>query len=527
MQSQFKEEILQCLSPITEENNVGIDAKYSNEFTLITKEMDKIIHADDMDKITYPDGINWKLIINNSLHILIMQSKDINIAGYLCLSLFKEFGYNGLNSGFEVYKGLLNEFKNNLFPQKKKEKRTIIARKNAFQSFEIQIASSIRIKAPDDEEFKILNEIETKVKEIQSVIYEQMKIEYSFFKIIDQLKVLKDNNSNNPKANKSQDQDEPVENHVESVNIIPQKNPSIKEKEKTDIDSKKEIDPKKEINSYASTLLSKNLSNPIPYKIHRIILWDSLKCAPQIIKENKTKFPYPIRKKLSDFDEKEPIKRIKLMERLFVGGGLFLLDIQRKIVQAMQQEGPGFKEASESIKFEVFRFCERFPNIVTMTYSNEKEFADKDTREWIDQITNQFKMNNKNDEIRISFEDTSLANDFEKALNLAKDNELQKALELLHKKTIFDMDRKNIFCRRLYAGHLCLNYNHEKEAMLIMEDLFEQAIINKLEYWDTQLFSELCTGLEKAYQINNVKHTKKERQTVQKAILRLGLKYTF
>jgi type VI secretion system ImpA/VasJ family protein len=98
--------------PIPQKAPCGIDLEdeFDEDYTAFKTETDKLSSA-----LTEGE-IDWNSVVDLSQKILANKSKDMRVAGYLCLGLLKRDGLVGLAEGLEAYQALLEEYWDGLFP---------------------------------------------------------------------------------------------------------------------------------------------------------------------------------------------------------------------------------------------------------------------------------------------------------------------------------------------------------------------------------------------------------------------------
>jgi type VI secretion system ImpA/VasJ family protein len=98
--------------PIPQKAPCGIDLEdeFDEDYTAFKTETDKLSSA-----LTEGE-IDWNSVVNLSQKILANKSKDMRVAGYLCIGLLKRDGLVGLAEGLEAYQALLEEYWDGLFP---------------------------------------------------------------------------------------------------------------------------------------------------------------------------------------------------------------------------------------------------------------------------------------------------------------------------------------------------------------------------------------------------------------------------
>lgn len=88
----------------SDDDPVGDDPKYLDEFDLIKTEIEKI------------SGCNFALVETHAKYILLEKSKDLRVAGYLLLALTYLKGLSGLIEGLSIYNEMLASFGATMHP---------------------------------------------------------------------------------------------------------------------------------------------------------------------------------------------------------------------------------------------------------------------------------------------------------------------------------------------------------------------------------------------------------------------------
>ncbi|HDD45374.1 MAG TPA: type VI secretion system protein TssA, partial [Candidatus Desulfofervidus auxilii] len=100
-------------SPIESNPPCGLDVRYEPEFEELQNEI---------DKLSSPTGgtIEWSKVLELSSKILTEKSKDLLVTSYLCTALVELKGIEGFVKGLKIYKDMIENFWENLFPPKKR-----------------------------------------------------------------------------------------------------------------------------------------------------------------------------------------------------------------------------------------------------------------------------------------------------------------------------------------------------------------------------------------------------------------------
>jgi type VI secretion system protein VasJ len=105
--------VIQLCVPFTPEKT-GIDPRHSEEFYQLKQEIDKV------------SGADYELIEKNCETILLKQSKDLRVVGYLLFAKLQRQGIAGASLALNLYAALVEKFGTQLFPEKSEVKASSI-----------------------------------------------------------------------------------------------------------------------------------------------------------------------------------------------------------------------------------------------------------------------------------------------------------------------------------------------------------------------------------------------------------------
>ena len=524
----FKEIIEKCLKPLEADSPVGEDVKYDDLFAEVSAEISKLTSGAGK-----PD---WKKVADGSIKIISEKSKDLNTAGYLCLGLFIEYGYEGLAAGFEIYHGILTNFEPDYFPKRKKEPATEKVRRLAVEWLNLRIPPYIKDRKPKNEEFDYVLKASDELIKIQEISQNIAKPPPALGTLVSNIDVYKgeaesEKKEKEQKAKEKAEKENAEKDESKIKKFLKKKKPEKKaeeiEKKAFEAPSEETIrsNPLPAMISIATGLREEDPSNPIPYRLLRVAKWDSLKKAPDD-KDGITKLPLPVikdtmgavRTKFME-NKADPIETIQSCEKVFSNWGLWWLDLQRTIFNAAQKAGDNYKSVVDVIKTELIRLLKRFPELPNKKFADGTSFADDNTKSWLEDLKEGQTQNTS-----VSSVSDNLAKELENARNTASEQDINAALSILQQGVSKASNKENAFHLRLLAGQLCLKNNKIKEGRVILEDLFQQTKNIKLEDWNPALFSQLCIDLEKAYHRDKVPLDSPCIKIVQEALLRTDLR---
>ncbi|MGA1826157.1 MAG: type VI secretion system domain-containing protein [bacterium] len=336
------------LQPIADDKPTGNSARYASEFDILGAEILKL-------ESNEPDSIDWAKVEELSVFILQTISKDLLVASFLCEALFIQQNFDGLSIGFTILRDMLKEYWDSLFPEIDRMKGRI----SAIEWLIKQLSASIPQKNSGPSNRQRVIECSNLWEEIDALLQEKLK-------------------DNTPDSSKIKDL---FQNRV-------------KEQEKDTCGSPRISDTKKALLHAQATLIriaalirTKHPENPLPYRIVRAVTWMMLDHLPpaknQItdIQEISSSIRTSIEK---DLQSKDWLKVINCVEDIFVKYPFsFWLEGHKYSIQAMEKLGPSYSKARLVIIEEFAHFIRRFPDIVTLRFSNGAPFASEQTKQWI------------------------------------------------------------------------------------------------------------------------------------------------
>src|SRR5262249_3195969 len=159
----------QVRSPISAEAPGGRDVRYDDEFDALKNEVGKqsaVASRTDFDRLVQrggqliggkaggdgvgtlteeAGGADYSRIVDLATSILTSKSKDLQVAGFLCMGLYRRERYAGLAEGLDVYKSLIEGFWDSLYP----EMRRLEGRRNAVQWVAENIGNLVPVRPPE------------------------------------------------------------------------------------------------------------------------------------------------------------------------------------------------------------------------------------------------------------------------------------------------------------------------------------------------------------------------------------------
>ena len=427
-----------CFAPLIP-HDVGVDSTYDIAFERIKQEIEKL------------SGCDYGVIIDNSHALLSTTTKDLRVAGYLCLGLTYTHKTAGLVAGLSLYSHLLQQFGEQLYPKSANGKATTIAWLN-----NPKLTAFLNDATMDH---AIHSEISITINTLNSAI-KHLSESYQTFNILNQWLLTK------PKT-------------------LPSQNKAKQEKQATETESI--IQTPKDASQLQEQLIlfwQKENHWPLACELARTHRWSVLSIPPH--KKGKTNIPPPRKEARIQLEKsashETPEKCLALCESLFMGpSGAFYLDLQYHAHQAAINL-PNESLASD-LQQRTFLLCQKHPQLLTLRFTDNTPFASTKVKDWLHQdnasqtapkktsasaLLNQAPNTHLND--TLSFLDTYPA---------------QSALEKL-----FILQAK---------GRACIQDKHYKLGYIFYKTLFTESYDKQLMIWQPEealpIWQEIATFL--------------------------------
>lgn len=107
-------DIAALLAPISAAAPAGEEARSTDEYDLVSSELDKLTN------ISAATPIDWGLVAQHGANILATQSKDFMLAAWVSAAWMERHGIQGLQAGLELHAGLIEQYWQNGFPPLKR-----------------------------------------------------------------------------------------------------------------------------------------------------------------------------------------------------------------------------------------------------------------------------------------------------------------------------------------------------------------------------------------------------------------------
>jgi type VI secretion system protein VasJ len=512
--------------PISTEYPAGNDISFEIEFEWLEKEYGKLSkptlkrssddegsdqHGDSFNLI-YED-VNWHKIVDIIVDILQGKSKDLRIAAYLVWGLLEIEKVDGLLRGLTVYRDIVFNFWNDLFPPIKRLTARIACAEMFCSHLKKRISASDDSRIPIErsdkssivKSVKILEELNRYFKTNANTDSEIFRgLSNILTKRLEESRKKKkteisEYGSDRLEVNQTETTQTDLANQQPSLtksHKIESSSPTIQNSD-VDIPAPAEFNTPKDVADYfiglrhsggklSSYGLQGLTTDPVPYRWLRVVQWINVKINDKLEYLNDMG---PHEMQLEQLENlylsAQWDKLLRLSEELFAQRWAWL-DTQRYSCEALQQLGPDYIEAREAILKEVIFFLRSSPHLVKLKYRSGVHVANMETQKWLKALlSNQSEFDGDNPDLsnNHSFEkDSGHTQDVFSASADLKQN-IETAESLLNK----SLGERQAYLIRLNLAECLLKQNRFILAYSYLDTLDNINKAHDLEAWEPDL----------------------------------------
>jgi len=468
--------------------------------------------------------VDWQTVVEAASTIIEEQSKDLLACSYLCRGLFEEEGYSGLATGLNILVDIVQyHWEVAYLP-----KRRVRGRGGEIQWLVDNLHSVLEQRPPEQNDGEAVRAISAAVDQLELELDERLGEHSPIFRTLrnpirSHLKSLEAEAaevqdapqpsatpkrtpaSAAPPSEQSTTYQSPpaaASNEVTPTASAAPHGPNISQVGSSETEIKTAVKATQgAINEIAAAWRAQKLSDPRPYAIVRFATWMNLAHSPQPpqIQDGKLILPGPSTNQLAELRQLqlagEHAQLIEKAERLFgnpkAPANGFWLDGHRLVAQSLTALGGEFKTARETLVLAVRYYLERFPAAIEGAFNNDIPFADSETRLWLDNEVARTIGPDRDKDAAKQEADSSMAEAFDTAGQLATQGKTTEALRLLRDGARQATTQRQRFAWRLQQARLCIDLNLPDIAQALLEDLLSWADTYRLDEWEPTLSIEI------------------------------------
>jgi type VI secretion system protein VasJ len=375
------------VDPIPGPSPAGTDPSYEPEFEALQGEIDKLgmVSADGV-------GIDWSKVIDLASKILSTKAKHFLAAAYLGAALIKTNGISGLAEAARLLKDLTANYWDTMFPPAKRAR----ARANALTWWRDQVSAYLEtFETADTFEPGFVETTSADLDALDKFLGEKLEDAPSLREIISFVSRLPVAAPPPPEAEQAQ-----AEPQAEGAPAAPRAQPApAPAQPRTPAAPAPTGDPgadAKALVAFAldqlqragALMLSKDLSDPLAYRVNRLSSWTPVAMAPPA-EDGKTMIPQPedeIKGALASLKANRQFEDLVKACESRVPQMLFWLDLHRICAEALDMMGARYKDALDALALETALFVKRLPEVAGLAFADGTPFADTQTKSWLSSI---------------------------------------------------------------------------------------------------------------------------------------------
>jgi type VI secretion system protein VasJ len=488
-------------TPISPEKPAGEDIRYEPEFEALQAEIEKLSSP------TSTGAIDWDKVVHLSREILAEKSKNLIVAGYLCIGLLQTESLAGLGPGTSLMADLVETFWNDLYPPKKRMR----GRKNAIEWLFDKLQAFVE-SLPEDAFLgeKEKTDITASLDRLDAFLAENMDDAPLLHPLKNRVVAipgppgsqetrpgsapeLKTAEAEVPAAAEFEPEETP---QVKPEPVVTTRTPPVQAtgSAQTDKDARDLL--RRGLDQFRQAALAmreKEIGNPVAYRLMRIATWIEIENTPPTT-DGKTLIPPPAEtyvNTLKNLHQQGNFKELINTAEPGVGQYLFWLDLTRYVSEGLMELG--HHKAAEAVNAETALFLNRLENIENLAFADGTPFADGETRDWAQLLARPNDTGMTGPGVGAAAtgggEAAAIAESYEQAQKLVKRKKLIDALELMQNDLDQSVSRESVLWRRMNLARLLLDANKARTALPHLMEILAAIDRHKLEEWspDTAL----------------------------------------
>lgn len=477
--------------PISPDQPVGSDVRYEPEFEELQAEIEKLSSPSAVG------GIDWKKVSVNASAILAEKSKDILVAGYLAVALIYTGEIEGLSVGLRIFRDLLDQYWENLYPPKKR----MWGRLAAIEWWLERTESALQRLESTPQPPEAIQQIKENLEQIDKRLGECLEDPPSVKAIQRLLDAIPSLSEKKPEGEAPPPQEKPE--LATAPDRKPEKPPpSAPPAEAEDITSEKDAQRilrfgLQKIRQVAAYLNENDPTNSLSYRCTRIAAWSTAETLPPAV-NGKTRVPPPpaqVVKIVHDLRQKGDWEALVKSAERRLSQFIFWLDLNRFVAEALVSLGGGYREAHDVVCRETAFLIHRLPGLDGLSFSDGMAFADPETKQWLNGIT--FGASAVADEPVLKVElgltdadEDQMAETIQKAQALAREKKFVEAVESLQQELRKSLSQKKTLQWRLALSQILMSSKQANLAAPVFEQVLQDIELYRLEEWDPDLALE-------------------------------------
>lgn len=476
-----------CAAPLAGDSPAGADLRFDPDYAKVKGEIDKLTAV-----AAGESGVDWAVVVNGCRDLLGQRTKDLNLAAFLTLGLFKVKSYAGLAAGLGVLLGIMDNLWDQAFPPAKRIK----ARVNLFSWLNDRIGEVVADRRPDDDEAEATRRCQALAEKLAQQVGERIEVPVTGFS---QLRGALDKWVADLPAPAEPEAPEAPADSDQAAPAAPAAAPAPAAGGLAVPDQLKDMDDGVDLlRRLINGLRALDPLAVMPYRLARAMKWDAVDAVPEADARGVTLIPAPREEDRTSLSAMAAAANWKDLaeeaEGQFLTAGTFNLDLQRQVHQALS--GLGADAAARAVADEAGRLVTRLAGVDGMAFADGTPFADPQTRQWLADAAAAAGPAGEGAQPAAAPDQTWR----DEALALAAKGDLAGGVARIQQAVDQAGGPRQAAERRLAAAELCLDYTHPAWAVPILEELSRHLEEVKLDQWEPGIMGRVYAGLVRGYQ---------------------------
>jgi len=485
-------------TPLGVDAPTGVSIRYDADFERLDAQIRKL------ESVT-GEQVDWTAVVSIGRGILEHKSKDLLVASYLALGLFRTDGYRGLARGLSCLERLVDAFWPVLYPEMKR----LRARMNALTWLSERAGTEVARRAPgagEAESVKVCDDVVARLAatleglagtdavglvELRRALKERIGQLATTTAAAPQAALQ----SEGRPAEASPGPAAAAERVEEKPPAAPAPSPVVGSGGiETREDCQRTVrEAGAALRRAAAFLRRQSPSQPSSYRLIRAITWFEVDALPPNV-EGRTRIPSPsspIRDRcLALLSRGDWADLLNQAEARFPECP-FWFDLQRFCAEALAGLGPQYARALDAVRAEVAALLTRLPNLVDLQFADGVPFADEATRSWLVGSVILVPESAPLPPV-VASDRTDVLDDLRvESRRLAADRQVEAALTLLQNAARRAPDERTRFLIQFELARTCLELGQTRAALASFDVLDQRMARFALDSWDPSLAAEV------------------------------------
>jgi len=477
--------------PISEAAPGGEDIRYAPEMESLAGEMEKLNNP------SLSSSIDWPQVQTLSEGILRDKSKDILVACYMAVSLQKEHGVPGLNSGVLLLRLMTETFWDSMYPVIKRMR----GRQQAIQWWAEKTTDWLKNNKKEALEKELFDSLNNNIDLLENFLSEAMEEPPSLFELKSMIGMFSVNTQDSPES-------EPLKVQQTAATI---QSPSTSQTEEVNDAESAHRALKlalQDIVRVADYMKKADPADAEAYRLSLLAVWTAVTSAPPAT-NGRTLIPAPpkaIMQSLATLRGNNSWEGVLDAVETNLGDYLFWFDLAMDLKDALiNLSRPA---AASMVEKMTAGYVERIRGTELLQFADGTPFASDRTRLWLRKIIagkDSASGEGATDDGTTPKNTLSrtIAEDMEKAATLAKNGSLCQALEDIEVKLARSASACESLLRRTAMVTFLTDMQKNSEALPHLEKLHHDLVGFNVALWDPPIALDILSGMYVAYRVQD------------------------